>query len=250
VIVPEYGRIDPQRMPFIDPPDVSAFPPPPWKLPEAEVLQVTIEVDTEAALDYLPEQLTRPVPAYAKLIVARYPDSPMGPFTEAALMVACRHRARWLQCVATAVVDQPQLGTASAAIWSYPRQGGTITLARTGNQVRGTVAERSQPILEIELPNVYAVDPAMIRYDITVTLRASKGKAPEVLIVSAPPDPKEGWLAKGAKVIYHDIPPDSPWSRLRNLNTISSTYALVNLEWPAPRAIDFSAPVGAVSGLP
>jgi hypothetical protein len=72
VIVPEYGRIDQQRMPFIDPPDVSGFPPPPWKLPGAEVLQVTIEVDTEAALDYLPEQLTRPVPAYAKLIIARY----------------------------------------------------------------------------------------------------------------------------------------------------------------------------------
>jgi Acetoacetate decarboxylase (ADC) len=250
VIVPEYGRIDKQRMPFIDPPDVSAFPPPPWKLPEAEVLQVMIEVDTEAALDYLPAQLTRPVPAYAKLIVARYPESPMGPFTEAVLMVACRHRARWLQCVVTAVVDRPQVATASAAIWSYPRQVGTITLERTGNHVRGTIGELLQPILEIELPNVYAVDPAMIRYDITVTWRAYNGKEPEVLIVSAPPDPKEGWLAKGAKVIYHEIAPSSPWSRLRNLNTISSTYALVNLEWPAPRAIDFSAPVGAVSGLP
>jgi Acetoacetate decarboxylase (ADC) len=248
--VPEYGRITAERLPFIDPPDNSTYPPPPWKLPGAEVLQVVIEVDAEAALDHLPAQLTRPVPAYAKLIVARYPESPIGAFAEAALMVACRNRARWLQFIASAIVDQPQVANATAAIWSHPREVGIVSLTRTGNHVHAFLATDAGPILDIDLPNIYAVDPAMIRYDVTVTLRAHKGSAPEVLIVSAAPDVREGWLAKGAEVTYHDLAADSPWVRLRNLNTISSTYAMVDLEWPIPRAVDFSAAVGMASGIP
>jgi hypothetical protein len=248
--MPEYGRITAERLPFISPPDNSAYLQPPWKLPAAEVLQVVIEVDAEAALDHLPAQLTRPVPAYAKLIVARYPESPMGAFAEGALMVACRNRVRWLQFVAATIVDQPQVANATAALWSYPREVGTVSLARTGNHVHALLARDAGPILDIELPNIYAVDPAMIRYDVTVTLRAYKGGDPEVLIVSAPPDVQEGWLAKGAQVTYHDAAADSPWLRLRNINTISSTYARVNLEWPISRAMDFSASVGVASGIP
>lgn len=248
--MPEYGRMTGDRQQLSHPPDTSGYPQPPWKLPGAEVLQVVIEVDTEAALDHLPAQLTRPVPAYAKLIVARYPESPLGPFAEAMLMVACRNRARWLQFVAATVVDHAQVAEATAMLWSYPREVGTVGLTRAGNQVHASVAGCDGPILDLDLANIYAVDPAMIRYDVTVTLRAYRGGDPEVLIVSAAPDVLEGWLAKGAQVTYHDNAPDSPWTRLRNLNPISSTYALVNLEWPMPRAIDFSAPVGAVSGIP
>jgi Acetoacetate decarboxylase (ADC) len=248
--VPEYGRMTEARPRLSNPPDTSAYPQPPWTLPHAEILQVVIEVDTEAALDHLPTQLSRPVPAYAKLIVARYPESPLGPFAEAMLMVACRNRARWLQFVAATMVDDSAVAEATAALWSYPREGGTIDLTRVGNHVHASVAGRDGPILDLDLANIYAVDPAMIRYDVTVTLRADQGGNPEVLIVSAAPDVQEGWLAKGAKVTYPHNAPDSPWTRLRNLNTISSTYALVNLEWPAPRAIDFAAPVGAVSGIP
>jgi hypothetical protein len=116
--------------------------------------------------------------------------------------------------------------------------------------VQSSLAGSQGPILDIDLPNVYAVDPAMIRYDVTVTLRAYRGRDPDVLIVSALPDVQEGWLAKGAQVTYHDTAADNPWVRLRNLNTISSTYARVNLEWPIPRAMDFAAPVGAASGIP
>jgi Acetoacetate decarboxylase (ADC) len=248
--VPEYGRITAERLPFIDPPDKSDYPKPPWKLPGAEVLQVVFEVDNEAALDHLPAQLTRPVPAYAKLIVTRYPESPMGAFAGAALMVACRNRARWLQFIAATIVDQPQIANATAALWSQPGEMGMVTLMRTGNHVHASLARDAGPILDIDLPNIYAVDPAMIRYDVTVTLRAQKGSAPEVLIVSAAPDVRDGWLAKGAEVTYHDTAADSPWVRLRNLNTISSTYAMVNLEWPIPRAVDFSAAVGVASGIP
>lgn len=248
--MPEYGRMTRQRLRFIAAPDVSRYPPPPWPLPGAEVVQVTIEVDAEAALDHLPEQLSRPVPAYAKLIVARYPESPLGPFAQAALMVACRHRARWLQYVAASIVDAPQVAAAAAALWAYPCQLGAVGLERAGQHVRATVAEGGHALLDLDLPNIYAVDPAMIRYDVTVTLRAYSGHEPEVLIVSAPPAPRAGWLAKGARVTYHDLPPDNPWMRLHNLNTISSTYAVVDLEWPAPRAIDFAAPVGAASGIP
>jgi hypothetical protein len=248
--VPEYGRITALQPPSAEPPSLGPYPPPPWKLPGAEVVQVTIEVDAEAALDHLPAQLSRPVPPYAKLVVARYPESPLGPFAQAALLVACRHRVRWLQCVAACLIDQPPVAAAARALWAYPCQVGRIALERAGNQVRASVAAGDRPILDLELPNIYAVDPAMIRYDVTVTLRPLADKPPEVLIVSAPPAPKEGWLAKGARVRYHDPADDNPWLRLRNLHTISSTYAVVDLEWPMPRAIDFAAPVGAVGGIP
>jgi hypothetical protein len=248
--VPEYGRMTGGRQQLSTPPETSGYPQLPWKLPGVEVLQVIIEVDAEAALDHLPTQLTRPVPAYAKLIVARYSASPLGPFAEAMLMVACRSRARWLQFVAATIIDHSHVAEASAKLWSYPREVGTVGLTRLGSQVHASVAGRHGPILDLDLPNIYAVDPAMIRYDVTVTLRTFMGSDPEVLIVSAAPNVQEGWLAKGARVTYHNTAPDSPWTRLRNLNTISSTYALVDLEWPLPRVIDFSAPLGAVGGIP
>ena len=89
--MPEFGlkKVTPSAEAAID---VSSLPALPWKLAGAELIQVTFEVDLEATLELLPEQLSRPVPPYARLIVARYPDSPIGPYAEALLVLAGRFR--------------------------------------------------------------------------------------------------------------------------------------------------------------
>ena len=88
--MPQTGLKTPEQIGESPEVDLDAFPSLPWTLPRAEVVQVTFEVDLDAALALLPEHLTRPVPPYARVIVSRYSASPVGPYSEALLLLAAR----------------------------------------------------------------------------------------------------------------------------------------------------------------
>ncbi len=250
--MPQFGLKTREQIGIAAPVDLAAFPPLPWKLMGAQVVQVTFEVDLDAALELLPEQLARPVPPYARIIVARYPDTPVGPYAEALLLLAARFRMEPKNYVVAAVVTSEAARTAYAGLWGLPATVGTVELRRERDPTTGAediTAEvaAGQPLTTVRLPGAYAVEPAMVRYDPFVSVRVPGGDEAEVIQFSGPPAIHEARLAKGAAVTCRTDVWPNPWFRLRSLNMISATVAVADLELTEPVAQQLRPP-GAMAG--
>ena len=232
--------------------DLAAFPALPWRLAGAEVMQVTFEVDLEAALALLPEQLTRPVPPHARVIVARYPESPVGPYSEALLLLAARFNMLPKNYVVAAVVTSEAARDAYAGIWSLPVSVGRVELRREhaaggGEDITATIAADG-PLAGIHLPGAYAVEPGMIRYDPLLSVRVPGGDEAEVFQFSGAPTIHEARLAKGASVTCQTDAWGDPWFRLRSLNMISATFAVADMELTEPAVQEARGPGAGMSG--
>lgn len=248
--MPQSGLKTPEQIGEAPVTDLESFPPLPWALPRAEVVQVTFEVDLDAALALLPEQLTRPVPPYARIIVSRYAASPVGPYSEALLLLAARFAMLPRNYVVAAVVSTDAARDAYRDIWSLPVSTGSIDLQRTpgasgSETIRAAVVSRL-PLATIELPDAYAVEPGMIRYDPLVSVRVRQGEA-EVIQFSGAPAVQEARLAKGATVNLHADDWSDPWFRLRSLNMISASFAVADLEMTEP-VVQTLRSAGAMGG--
>src|SRR3712207_6354316 len=166
--MPEFGLKTKEQIGEAPSVDLASFPALPWRLAGAEVVQVTFEVDLEATLGLLPEQLSRPVPPYARIVVARYPDSPVGPYSEALLLLAARFAMLPKNYVVAAVVTSEAARAAYAGIWSLPVSVGEVTLrreraARGGEDITAEIAAGT-PLATRQLPNANAAEPGNIRY--------------------------------------------------------------------------------------
>jgi hypothetical protein len=215
-------------------------------MPNAEVVQVTFEVELEAALDLLPTPLSRPVPPYARLIVARYPDSPVGPFAEALLLLACRYRLEPKQYVVACVVTSDAAREAEATLWGIDARTGAVELRRErtaagSEQIEASVAA-SEPLASLLLPSAYAIEPAMIRYDPFVSVRRTDDGELEVVQFSGAPVVHEARLSKGAGATCQTDAWSDPWFRLRSVNMISATFAVADLQRTALEVLPAPAP--------
>src|SRR5438876_2276346 len=61
-----------------------------WELKGAEILQLSFEVTEEPADWLIPPALNPSIPPYATLSVARFPQSPVGPFALAQVRLVAR----------------------------------------------------------------------------------------------------------------------------------------------------------------
>ena len=254
--MPQFGLKTREQLGPAAPVDLASFPPLPWKLVGAEVVQVTFEVDLDAALELLPEQLSRPVPPIGRVIVARYPESPVGPYAEALLLLSSRFRMEPKNYVVASVVTSEAAREAAAGIWRVPSTTGTVELRRERNPATGgeditAVIAAGTPLATVYLPNAYAVEPAMVRYDPFVSMRVPEEDEPEVIQFSGPPSVREARLAKGASITCQTDAWSDPWFRLRSLNMISATFAVVDMELTEP-VVQQQRPPGAMptGGLP
>jgi hypothetical protein len=249
--MPQSGLRTPDRIGEAPEVDLEAYPTLPWTLPAAEVMQVTFEVDLDAALELLPEQLTRPVPPYARVIVARYPESPVGPYSEALLLLAARFAMLPKNYVVTAVVSTDAARDAYRDIWSLPVTTGSVDLQR-GQTVEGSENLRAAiatntPLATLDLPDAYAVEPGMIRYDPLLSVRVRQGEG-EVIQFSGAPSVHEARLAKGATTTCLTDAWTDPWFRLRSLNMISASFAIADMELTAPAVQTLRSAAGAMGG--
>ena len=253
--MPEFGLKTKEQIGEAPSADLAAFPPPPWRLAGAEVVQVTFEVDLDATRELLPEQLSRPVPPYGRIVVARYPESPLGPYSEALLLLAARFNMLPKNYVVAAVVTSEAARDAYAGLWSLPVAVGEIALRREhtaggGEDITAEIAAGT-PLATLHLPNAYAVEPGMIRYDPLLSVRVPGGDEAEVFQFSGAPAIHEARLAKGATVTCRTDTWTDPWFRLRSLNMISATFAVADMELIEP-AVQQLRPAGAMmsGGLP
>jgi hypothetical protein len=141
----------------------------PWQLPKAEILQLLVEVPSETQA-LLPKALHPAVPAYAAIWVARYPESPVGPFTLAALRLGCRAGAHPRGCVLGAVASSKEAASALSARWGLPVVPGAVALKRRHDRIMASVERDGRVMLDCALVDPEAISGADVQYINWVTL--------------------------------------------------------------------------------
>jgi len=250
--MPVYGQRTAETIGRRQEADLSQFPELPWTFPGAEVVRTTFEIDVDACEEMLAANLARISPPIGHIVVARYPESPLGPFSEATLFINCRFRLEPKVFPVAQVVTSEAARRAYRAIWDLPAEVGRVELTRERNAAAGTeditaTIAAETPLTTIHLPNAYAVEPAMIRYDPSINVQVNAEGELEVFQFSGVPHVHEARLAKGASVVCNTDAWSNPWFRLRSLNMVAATFAIADLQLVAP-VVQQPRPAGVMGG--
>lgn len=196
-------------------------------LESARWLQITFEVEKQAALEALPCEVGRPIPPYARLLLAE-----AGGQRVALLSAGGRYQLMPRNVVVAAVSDG--FGEELGETFGSGAVLGTVSLERQGQTVRGTVKVGDADLATVTLPNIYAIEPSMLRWDGIVAMARRDGSpviaelAPTATIATA-------YLSKGAELeTPGELARGHQWRRLRSIGTISACYAEGTLDFGTP----------------
>ncbi len=139
-----------------------------WNLPGAEILQMAWEVPL-ATDALLPRAMHPAIPRYTTTLVARYPESPVGPFLLAQLRLMGRAGAHPRGYVLGALASTPEAVTALRERWGFPAELGTVRLRRHHDRVMVTVTRAGITTLDAALINPEVISGGDVQYIHTVT---------------------------------------------------------------------------------
>lgn len=129
----------------------------------AEMLICAFPTERGVVERVLPKPL-RPLPVPVALaFVARYPRTNFNDgYTEGALFVGCRHRARpGMYCLSMPVDDDTAMVLGREHL-GFPKKMGSISLARSGDEIVGSVVRKGVEILRLEASLGGAADVAAL----------------------------------------------------------------------------------------
>ena len=191
----------------------------------ARWLQVTFEVERQAALAHMPCDVGRPIPPYARLLVAASERSSF-----AILSVGGRFKMMPRNVVAATVAQ----GAGVDGLFGEGAVSGSVELKREGQEISAEIGGPDGPLARVWLPAAYAIEPSMLRWDAFVALGRADGEA--VLAEVTPSHTLQtAFLSKGADVtVEPSLPRTHPWRRLRSLGLVSACYAEGTLAFSAP----------------
>jgi hypothetical protein len=216
-----------------------------WELPGTEILQLTFEVVEGPALELLPPALHPSIPPYALLSVARYPQSPVGPFALAQVRLVGRAGVRPRGYLLGAYTDSEKAGAELRARWGFTVDLATISLDPRHDRIIGRVLREGQPILEMELQAPEQISGADITYPdgLNLTRTPQNGTEKPVLIQVDP------------EYVFHNAQRGRPhiisfqadaWGtngKLRCTNPVTATFTRCDTDLPKLRfALDPTVP--------
>lgn len=189
---------------------------------DARWLQITFEVDRQAALRHLPPDVARPIPCYARIVVA---DGTLGGtrVAMAALFAGGRFRLMPRNVLAAAVTDRG--ADRLPGLLGSGVSEGTVRLERTGQHVVASVAAATGPLVAVTLPGLYAIEPAMLRWDPWLGAGGRDG-ATVIAETTVLPEIDAAYLSREAAIeLAPELSRESAWRQFRNAATISACYA-------------------------
>lgn len=146
------------RLPRLPHLDVEA-----WTLPRAEILQLAWEVD-DGTRALLPRAMHPAIPPYATVVVTRYPESPVGPFTLAQVRLMGRAGAHPRGVVLGAVASTEEAAEALRTGWGFPVTAGAVAWHRYHDRVAVTVERGGERILDVALVNPEVISGGDVQY--------------------------------------------------------------------------------------
>jgi acetoacetate decarboxylase len=243
--MPEFGRLTRETLPFSTPFLAPLYPPPPWELPGAQILQTVFEIDKQVALAWLSPGLSKPVPPYAQILIARYPESPVGPFALAQQLIVCRSQTRARGYALQAVVEgAPAALAALREVWGFPARPGRVRLDVSDALIGGDVEDDAgHTVARVAMRDLHPADPQHIHYDPVLAPRLTPpvqdGKPPAVLeLTQVDPDYTIKHCRLGAGTITYPEPSEGyPWNLLQVRNMIATTFTVSDTSLPWARYI-------------
>lgn len=154
----------------------------PWSLPGASELQVTFEIEEEAADALIPPALHPSVPPYAAFNVARFPDSPVGPFAMAQIRVVARAGIRPRGYNVASFVSTAEAAHALAAGWGFGAEVAEVSLVSRHDRIIGQVLRGDDCLLHVELEDPEPVAPGDIPLIQTLNLARSPGDGAALIV--------------------------------------------------------------------
>jgi len=234
--VPEYGRLGQDTLAHTSPALAPLYPPPPWPLRNASVLKIAYETDAAPVLQWLPPRLSRSAPPYAIVTVARFPESPVGPFSLAAQYIGCRAGMFVRAFTIQAVTDNTTALSALREVWGYPCTLGAIEF--DPKVPAATVKnERGETLAEASIVDAKLIDPEAIRFDPVLNVRAvpslEEGRTHDLLqLLQIDPEHEIGESSRGLGSLKLD-----GWNVLPVRNVISAVHCTLNTELPLARFV-------------
>lgn len=136
----------------------------PWDTPGCEILHLKFEIDGAAMMSLLPPALHPTIPPTVIFTVARYAESPVGPFMLAQVRVGCRASALPRGFLTRAYTDSSAAADALASRWGYSCAVGDVKLQRYHDRIIGTVADGGREVLRIALLDQEPISGGDIQY--------------------------------------------------------------------------------------
>ena len=241
--MPDFGRLEQDRLTHTTPVIAPLYAPPPWPLPAARILKVTFETDTAPLLDWIPPRLSRSSPPYAMVTVMHCRKSPVGPFTLATQYAGCRAgmfiRAFSLQ----AIVDNPVALSGLRELWGVPCKLGEVSFKASAKAASATVSRKGAAIAELGFTEGEQIDAESVRLDPALNVRVfasiQDGRPYEALqIVQVDPDYEISQSLRGKGYLRYPSQSESdPWHLLPVRNIISASYCVADTEMPLARFV-------------
>lgn len=161
----------------------------PWELKGAEILQLSFEVVEEPAEWLIAPALHPSIPPYATLSVARFPDSPVGPYALAQVRLVVRAGIRPRGYVVGAYTDSEQAAAELRVRWGFTLGLATVGLQARHDRVIGTVERDGRTILDMEAENPEHISGSDVTYiDSLHLVRVNEGGEEKPLIVQVDPE--------------------------------------------------------------
>lgn len=216
--MPLLGTLDVGRL-LDDAPRMASIGAEPWAIETAEILQLAFEIDDRAMVEILPPALHPTIPPTVLFTVARYPDSPAGPFTLAQTRIGCRAGVRPRGFLLHAYCDSDRACEALASGWGYACTPGDVHLRRFHDRIVGTVVSDGSEILRVALVDPEPISGADIQYVANMNLtRVSDADGERLALVQVDPEyrfhraergrpqldtfAREAWRAEGVDPVY------------------------------------------------
>lgn len=229
-----------QRAPLL-----SSFETEAWELPGAEILHLSFEIVEEPAEWLIPPALHPSIPPYATLSIARYPQSPVGPFALAQVRVVARAGARPRGYLLGAYTDSEQAAPELRARWGFTIDVGTIILDPRHDRVIGRVQRGEQTILDMALQAPEQISGADVIYaDSLHLIRRAENGGEKPILIQVDPEYVFHNAQRGRARLF-SLQADA-WggnNRLRCTHPITATFVRCDTDLPRLRfALDPTVP--------
>jgi hypothetical protein len=216
-----------------------------WELPGAEILHLAFEVMEDPAEWLVPPALHPSIPPYATLSIARYPQSPVGPFALAQVRLVARSGIRPRGILLGAYTDSEKAMAELQARWGFVIDRASITLDPRHDRVVGQVKRGEQTILDMLLQTPEQISGADMSYAPNMHLirrRENGGEKP--ILIQVDPEYVFHSAQRGrARLISFDADAWGGEKRLRCTSPITATYVRCDTDLPKLRfALDPTVP--------
>lgn len=139
-----------QNVEYSMPRQCGLYPPPPIEYKKARALALVFQCVPDNKKFYLPKELKPIEGSLDTLLILEYPDTSIGPYNEAILIISCTYQNKPGVFIYSIYVDDDVALAAGREIWGIPKKIAEISLSKIKkNKINGKVSRKGTTIFDV-----------------------------------------------------------------------------------------------------